>query len=360
MRIIMVRMLHIVGSMSPSGIGNFIMNVYRNIDRGKVQFDFIVHEHRDVSFDEEIKALGGRLFYVTRKAVSPYRNFCEIRSVVRKGRYKIVFRHTDISTVALDLLAAKLGGATVRIAHSHSTSTPNVKMHKLFQPMLNMLCTKRFACSDAAGKWLYGDAPYEVIINAIRLDDFAYDEAKREQTRRQEGLDGSLVIGHVGNLLPVKNHLFMLDVMAELVKKRPDAKMIFAGDGVMREQIEEKRAALGLKEHVRLLGVRTDTAALLQAMDVFLFPSRYEGLPIAMVEAQCAGLPNLVSDVIGPDVDVTPLVHKMSLQRPAEEWADQILALAGEKRGAPDYRLFAQKGFDIREMVRRYEELAYE
>lgn len=118
--------------MSPSGIGNYIMNVYRNIDRKKVQFDFIVHEHRDVSFDEEIRRLGGRLFYVTRKSVSPVKNFREICRVVRRGRYRIVFRHTDTSTVALDLLAAMLGGARVRIAHSHSTSTPGVRMHKLF------------------------------------------------------------------------------------------------------------------------------------------------------------------------------------------------------------------------------------
>lgn len=356
----MVRMIHIVGSMSPSGIGNFIMNVYRNIDRSKVQFDFIVHEHRDVSFDEEIEALGGRLFYVTRKAVSPLKNFSEIYHVIRQGRYRIVFRHTDTSAVAVDLLAAKLGGAKVRIAHSHSTSTPNVRMHKIFQPMLNALCTRRFACSEAAGKWLYGNKPYDVVINAIRMEDFAYNKRMRERMRGKERLAGFLTIGHIGNLLPVKNHLFMLDIMAELVKKHPDARMIFVGDGAMREQIEEKRRLLGLEESVILLGVRTDTGALLQAMDVFLFPSRYEGLPIAMVEAQCSGLPSLVSDVITTDVDVTPLVERMSLERPAQEWADRILALAKRERTAPDYGAFTEKGFDIKKMVRRYEELAWE
>lgn len=354
----MTRMLHIVGSMSPSGIGNFIMNVYRNIDREKVQFDFIVHEHREVSFDDEIRALGGRLFYVTRKAVSPRRNFMEIRRVVKEGNYKIVFRHTDTATVALDLLAARLGGARELIAHSHSTSTPNERMHRLFQPMLNALCTKRFACSDKAGKWLYGKKPYEVIINAINLSDFSYQEELRQKVREAEKLAGMLVVGHIGNLLPVKNHLFMLDVMAELVKLQPDAVMLFAGDGEMRPLIEEKREKLGLEKQVRLLGVRTDTAALLQAMDVFLFPSKYEGLPIAMVEAQCSGLPNLVSDVITQDVDVTPLVHKLSLQQPPKVWAEQILKLSQEIRKAPERRLFTEKGFDIKEMVKRYEELA--
>lgn len=354
----MTRMLHIVGSMSPSGIGNFIMNVYRNIDREKVQFDFIVHEHREVSFDDEIRALGGRLFYVTRKAVSPRRNFLEIRRVVKEGNYKIVFRHTDTATVALDLLAARLGGARELIAHSHSTSTPNERMHRLFQPMLNALCTKRFACSDKAGKWLYGKKPYEVIINAINLSDFSYQEELRQKVREAEKLEGMLVVGHIGNLLPVKNHLFMLDVMAELVKLQPDAVMLFAGDGEMRPLIEEKREKLGLEKQVRLLGVRTDTAALLQAMDVFLFPSKYEGLPIAMVEAQCSGLPNLVSDVITQDVDVTPLVHKLSLQQPPKVWAEQLLKLSQEIRKAPERRLFTEKGFDIKEMVKRYEELA--
>ena len=354
----MTRMLHIVGSMSPSGIGNFIMNVYRNIDREKVQFDFIVHEHRDVSFDDEIRALGGRLFYVTRKAVSPARNFREIWKVVKKGDYNIVFRHTDISTVALDLLAARLGGAKVRIAHSHSTSTSNKKMHLLFQPLLNALCTRRFACSEKAGIWLYGEKPFEVIINAIRLEDFAWNEKARREIRKKEGLGESLVIGHVGTLLPVKNHLFMLDVMKALVKRSPDSKMLFVGDGAMRTQILEKRKALGLDENVILTGVRTDTAALLQGMDLFLFPSKYEGLPIALVEAQCSGLPCLLSDAIPRDVDVTPLIHRLPLTGSPAEWADKIIELTKEPRRAPDYHLFTEKGFDIKEMVKCYEELA--
>ncbi len=354
----MTRMLHIVGSMSPSGIGNYIMNVYRNIDRQKVQFDFIVHEHRDVSFDEEIASLGGRLFYVTRKAVSPFKNFWEIRNVVKKGNYDIVFRHTDIATVALDLLAAKLGGAGVRIAHSHSTSTSAAGMHRLFRPLLNALCTERFACSEQAGRWLYGGKRFEVIPNAIDLSEFSYDRESREETRRREGLADAFVVGHVGNLLPVKNHLFMLEIMAELIKRRPDAKLLFVGDGAMRAQIEERKKALGLGGQVVLMGVRTDTAALLRAMDVFLFPSLYEGLPIALVEAQCCDLPCLISDTVADEAVVTQDVQKLSLQSPPSKWAERIAALAGRERRAADRELFAEKGFDIRSMVKRYEELA--
>lgn len=354
----MVRMLHIVGSMSPSGIGNYIMNVYRHLDREKVQFDFIVHEHRDVSFDEEIKALGGRLFYVTRKAVNPLKNFLEIRRVVKEGHYNVVFRHTDISTVAVDLLAAALGGAKVRIAHSHSTSTSHKKLHKLFQPLLNLFCTRRFACSEAAGRWLYGRASYEVVWNAISLEAFAYDSNVRNEARREEHFGNSLVIGHVGNLLPVKNHLFMLDILEEAVKIHPDCKMIFIGDGAMRQQIEEKIKILELEDKVILAGVRMDTARLLQAMDVFLFPSKYEGLPIALVEAQCAGLPCLISDVITEDVEVTDLLRRYSLEESVKLWAEEILTLGTKEREAPDYERIRQKGFDIKQMIRKYEELA--
>lgn len=368
-----VRMLHIVGSMSPSGIGNFIMNIYRNIDRDKVQFDFIVHEHREVSFDEEILALGGKLYYVTRKSVSPVRNFKEIREVVKQGHYGIVFRHTDTATVALDLLACKWGGAKRRIPHSHSTSTGNQRMHKIFRPMLNCLATERFACSQDAGKWLYGKKKFEVIWNGIRIDRFAFSMDKRNKIRRELGLSDSYVFGHVGNFLPVKNHLFMLEVFAQIHEKNADAKLLFVGDGALRNQIEEKTESLGLKDCVILTGVRNDTDLLLQGMDVFLFPSNYEGMPIALVEAQAAGLKCLVSDVITDDVIVTKNVTKMSLSRPACDWADTALQLAkegfaeayeagdvqqGPCKGREDTSpQIAAGGFDVKDLAKRYERI---
>lgn len=365
-------MLHIVGSMSPSGIGNFIMNIYRNIDRGKVQFDFIVHEHRSVSFDDEIKEMGGRLFYVTRKSVNPVKNFCEIKKVVKKGGYGIVFRHTDTATVALDLFAAQLGGAKRRIPHSHSTSTPNRKIHRLFQPFLNAVSTDYFACSDQAGKWLYGHDNYEVILNGIDARAFAFSEAVREQVKREEGLQTGLVFGHVGNFMPVKNHAFILEVFSCLVKQCEDAKLIFVGDGALREEIIRKAEELKISGSVILCGVRNDTARLLQAMDLFFFPSFYEGMPIALVEAQAAGLPCLVSDVITDDVIVTGLVNKMQIPQAgdeqqwseesrramAEKWAAKALKLARETIRANTTRQIQESGFSVERLANFYERLA--
>ncbi|MBD5531486.1 MAG: glycosyltransferase family 1 protein [Lachnospiraceae bacterium] len=356
----MIRMLHITASMSPSGIGNFIMNAYRHVDHSKVQFDFVVCEHREVSFDEEIRELGGRVFYVPRKSVSPIGNFNGIRKIVRDGHYRFVFRHTDVATVALDLLAAMLGGADERVAHSHSTSAKKIWLHKLFRPFLNAVCTRRFACSVQAGIWMYGEKyargkkQFRVITNGIEIEAFRYDGRMRRKVREEFGFaEETVVIGHVGNYMPVKNHAWMITVLAALTGQGRNAALMLVGDGALRAQMEEQIRTLGLEERVRLTGVRNDIPALLQAMDVFLFPSFYEGMPIALVEAQAAGLPCVISDVITDDVCITEQVKKISLSESADVWAD---ALWGAKQGAgaDNAEKIAEAGFDVRALGEIY------
>jgi len=357
----MVRMLHIVGSMAPSGIGNYIMNVYRHIDRSKVQFDFIVHEHRSVSFEPEIEALGGKVYLATQKAESAIKNFNDIKRIVREGKYKIIFRHADNALVSLDLLAAKMGGARQLIPHSHSTSTPNPSRHYAFMPLLNMLATTRFACSEPAGQWLYGDKPFQVVQNAINLEQFSFDNEKRALLRKKLNLNGKIVVGHVGNFMPVKNHSFMIDICKAMIRINPDVVFVFVGDGDLRKNIEEKIANLSLGKNIILTGVRTDTPQLLSAMDAFLFPSFYEGMPIAMVEAQATGLPCITTDVVTRKVDVTNRVTYMALEKPASEWAQRILDEASKYRSDRenlDRTKFISEGFDIHEMVKVYENLS--
>lgn len=369
----MVRMLHIAGSMSPSGIGNFIMNAYRNVDRSRVQFDFIVCEHREVSFDEEIRALGGRVFYVTRKSVSPIKNFNEIRKIVRDGHYRFVFRHTDVSTVALDLFAAKLGGASERIAHSHSTSAKKIWIHKLFRPFLNAVCTQRFACSADAGRWMYGNhKKYRIIMNGIDIPQYLYDGKKREKMREEFGFAQDVpVLGHVGNYMPVKNHALMIEAFAKVRKKYPDSRLIFVGDGDLREQMERRIRELELGDSVILTGVRNDIPDVLQAMDLFLFPSLYEGMPIALVEAQTAGLPCVISDAVTPDVCVTDPILRVSPDAGAEGFADAVIHMLDlceqqertRMRGTPAVRneiamKISDAGFDVKKLGEVYDRLA--
>lgn len=362
----MVRMLHITASMSPSGIGNYIMNAYRNVDRDKVQFDFAVCEHRQVSFDEEIRALGGRVFYVTRKSVNPLKNFNEIRRIVKDGHYRFVFRHTDVSTVALDLFAAKLGGASRRIAHSHSTSAKKIWLHKLFRPFLNAVCTDRFACSADAGKWMYGDKyaggkkRFRVIPNGIDIGAFRYDEELRNKMRMEFGFsEGTVVIGHVGNYMPVKNHAWMITVLETLIRQKRNAMLLLVGDGAMRQTMEEQIRNAHLEAHVILTGVRNDIPALLQAMDVFLFPSLYEGMPIALVEAQAAGLPCVISDVITDDVCLTEQVRKVGLSETAKVWADAVWRAAESGRQDESEKI-AKAGFEVRDLGEIYCKLGEE
>ena len=324
--IVMIRVAHIVGSMSPSGIGNFLMNVYRNIDREQIQFDFIVHEHRAVSFDDEIIQLGGRLHYVTLKSESVWKNFNEIRKIVKREKYDMVFRHADNSIVSLDLLACKLGGAKWRIPHSHSTSTGNIKLHKLLRPFLNLLSTHRFACSTEAGKWLYGKKKYHVVMNGIDIPTFAFSNENRKLIRKQMEWEDKFVIGHVGNFLKVKNHTFMLSLLAELKKCIPNVKLVFIGGGDLYNNIVQDIEDKHLGEYVDLPGVRNDTAAILSAMDLFMFPSLYEGMPIALVEAQTAGLSCVVSDVITDDVIFSESVHKLPLAD-MKQWIKTITSI---------------------------------
>ncbi len=359
----MIRMLHIAASMSPSGIGNFIMNAYRSVDRSKVQFDFVVCEHREVSFDDEIAQMGGRVFYVTRKSVNPWKNFNEIRKIVKKERYDFVFRHTDVATVALDLFAALLGGAKKRIAHSHSTSAKKIWIHKLFRPFLNAVCTERFACSQDAGKWMYGDRKkFRVIMNGIDIPQFVYQPQVRAEVRKEFGIGAdTLVLGHVGNYMPVKNHTFMIELFSKVQERHPDSRLMLVGDGALRGQMETQIKELGLTDKVILTGVRHDIPKLLQAMDVFLFPSFYEGMPIALVEAQTAGLPCVISDVITEDVCVTEQIIRLPLADGADAWADAVCAddVKEARSGRTDLGAqIADAGFDVRRLGEVYVQLA--
>lgn len=358
----MKRMVHIVGNLAPGGMGSFLMNLYRNIDREKVQFDFIVMGEKQQNYHREAKELGASIYKVTGLSKNPIRYFMEIRDIIRKNKYDIVFRHTDVATVAIDLVAAKMGGAKRRIPHSHSTDSKHLTAHRLLQPLLLAASTEYFACSEPAAEWMYGRKvarknQYYLVKNGIDLEKYAFDRTKREDKRKELGINEmDLVIGHVGNFVYAKNHLFLLEIFAEVLKKMPTAKLLLAGDGELRNEIEQKIEDLNLKEQVYLLGIRNDIPELLQAMDVYLFPSVYEGLPVALVEAQAAGLPCVISDTIAPESKMTDHIEAYSLDETAEQWADHILQMTRRERGNSTDILRAE-GYDIMNTVRFYENL---
>ena len=345
-----IRVLQVVTHMERGGLESMLMNDYRHIDRTRVQFDFLVHRQERAAFDDEIEALGGKIYRLPR--LVPWR-----RSYLKALNqffdehleYKIVHVHQDcLSSVILK--AAAQHNVPVRIAHSHNANQDRNLKYPIklwYRCSIPKYATDLFACGKDAGDWMFGGAPYRIINNAIDAAAYTYAPAKRTEVRRALGLADELTVGHVGRFNPQKNHPFLLEIFSALLKKEPNAVLLLVGGGEDMPKIQEKARALGISEHVHFLGVRSDVAELMQAMDVFVFPSLYEGLPVTMVEAQAAGLPCLISDKVPPECILTEgLVDILPLSAGPEAWAEKIL----EKRELPrtDRRAeIAAHGFDI-------------
>ena len=345
-----LRVLQVVTHMERGGLESMLMKYYRYIDREKIQFDFLVHRQERAAYDDEIEAMGGKIYRLPRlvpwsKAYLTTLN----RFFDEHPEYRIVHVHQDcLSSVILK--AAQQHNIPVRIAHSHSANQDkNLKypVKLWYKRSISKYATNLFACGEDAGDWMFGGEPFQIINNAIDVAAYTYVPTKRQEMRRQLGLENELTIGHVGRFNQPKNHPFLLDIFAVLLKKEPNAILLLVGGGENMPKIQAKAHTLGIAEHVRFLGVRSDVADLMQAMDVFVFPSLYEGLPVTMVEAQAAGLPCLISDKIPPECILTNgLVGVLPLSAEPETWAAKIL----EKKNLPriDRRSeIAAHGFDI-------------
>ncbi len=345
-----IRVLQVVTHMERGGLESMIINYYRHIDREKVQFDFLVHRQEQASFDDEIESLGGRIYRLPR-LVPWSKNYLSALNCFfdEHPEYKVVHVHQDCLSSVI-LRGAAQHNVPVRIAHSHNANQDRNLKYPIklwYRRSIPQYATNLFACGRDAGDWMFSGAPYQIINNAIDAAAYTCNPAKRTEMRRQLGLTGELLVGHVGRFNPQKNHPFLLDIFATLLKEEPNAVLLLVGGGEDMPRMQTKAHALGIAEHVRFLGIRSDVADLMQAIDVFVFPSLYEGLPVTMVEAQAAGLPCLISDKVPPECILTDgLVDILPLSADPETWAEKIL----EKRAVPrtDRRSeIAAHGFDI-------------
>lgn len=346
----MIRVLQVVTYMGRGGLETMLMNYYRHMDRQKVQFDFLVHRQERADFDDEIEALGGKIYRLPRLVpwsksyLSALNRFFD-----EHPEYKVVHVHQDcLSSVILKVAAQH--NVPVRVAHSHSASQDKNLKYPIklwYKRSIPRYATDLFACGRNAGDWMFGGAPYRTLNNAIDVAAYRCDAAKRAAVRHRLGFADELVIGHVGRFNLPKNHPFLLEIFSALLKKEPNAILLLVGGGDDMPKIQAKARELGITGHVRFLGVRSDVADLMQAMDVFVFPSLYEGLPVTMVEAQTSGLPCMISDKVPEECIITEgLVDVMPLSASADAWADKIL----EKRAIPrtDHsEEVAAHGFDI-------------
>jgi glycosyltransferase EpsF len=332
-----LRVAHIMGKMARGGVEAVVMNYYRHIDRTSVQFDFIVDGDSDFIPYDEVQSLGGRVFTVPPyQRVFAYHN--ALLRLFRRGGYRVA--HSHLNTLSLfPLWAASRAGVPVRVAHSHSAAGKGEAVRNsikyALRPLSGLFPTHYCACSEYAGRWLFGDKLYDsggvrLIKNAIDTPKFMFDPQIREEVRARLGVAGSLVLGHVGRFTPQKNHAFLLDIFSRVHAARPDSVLLLIGGGQAEGELRNKAERLGLAGSVRFLGVRDDVHRLLQGFDVFALPSLYEGLPVAGVEAQCAGLPCVMSDRITAEALIGGSSVRLPLEAGCEAWARMILQKAAQ------------------------------
>lgn len=339
--------------MNRGGAETLIMNLYRNIDRSKVQFDFLTC--KEGMFDAEIQDMGGQVHRIPY--ISDIGHFQYIKALknffLTHPGYGAVHAHMDKMS-GFVLCAAKEAGIPVRISHSHNTSSEGgvaAKSYKWYAGHYILSSASHFfACSGKAAEWLYGNRANEATLlkNGIDCKRFKYSPEIRSKVRNELNFDrGSFVIGHIGRFCQQKNHSFLIDVFSEIIKLNPNAFLILVGEGPLRPDVEKKVKHLQLQDKVQFLGVRSDVDRLLQSFDVMVFPSLHEGLPVTLIEAQGAGLPCLISDAITDEVDMgAGLIKYQNVKRSPQTWANQALLL---DKGTKDSTSYVQnKGYDIR------------
>ena len=342
-----IHILQVVTYMGRGGIETMLMNYYRHIDHAKIQFDFLVHREFRADFDDEIEAIGGHIYRIPpmNPISRAYRK--ALRDFFHAHKYQIVHCHLNYMSGVI-LAEAKRAGVPVRIAHAHTANMdPGWKqwVRRAAKYRIPSTATVMLACSREAGNAVFGKHPFSVMANAIDAEKFCYSEVRRAAMRQKLGLMDCFTVIHVGRFVYPKNHSFLIDVFAEVLKFEPTAKLVLVGDGELRTAIEEKAKKCLPDGTVLFLGMRSDIADLLQAADVFAFPSYFEGLPVTMVEAQAAGLPCVKSDTITDECIVTDLVTSLPITNPAL-WAEEIM----KKRCLPrknQMKEITASGYDI-------------
>ena len=345
-----VRILQVVPAMGCGGMETFIMNVYRNIDRSRVQFDFLCHYARPQFYDREIESLGGRIYRLSVREDNDFPRYLrELKAFFRDHpEYRVIHGHYSGFGMFYNHYAKKYGVAC-RIGHSHSEKYEQGLIGQLDRFMSKPFrwgLTDRMACSRAAGEFLFGRLPFSVYCNGIDPERFAFCRESRREIRQRYGLEeNAWVVGHVGRFAPVKNHGFLLEAFARLCRIRPESRLLLVGTGDGEDQARRQAQELGIRDRVIFAGGQQDTWKYYSAFDVFALPSLFEGIPLSLVEAQAGGLPCLASDKVNRDVNVTGGVQFLPLEPQA--WAG---SLAGTRERMEPGRIrscMAGSGYDI-------------
>ncbi len=368
-----IRILNLFTIMNRGGAETMVMNYYRKIDKSKIQFDFLVHRNQKGAYDDEIEAMGGRIYRMC--PIYP-QNFKKYKKMLQDffnehNEYKIIHSHmSELGYFAFK--EADKRGINAKICHAHNA--PHAKneslsekikhiMRDYFKLRIRKYTDYMFVCSQEAGNWLFSEKNKDKFImmnNAVDAEKFSYSKSHRNQIRQELNLKDEFVILNVGRFNLQKNHSFLIDIFNEIQIKHPNSKLLLAGNGELENEIQQKVKKLNLQNKVMFLGLRDDVHKILSASDVFLFPSLYEGLPVTMVEAQCSGVKCFISQSIPQQCVLTDNVTALNLDLDAEKWADEILKFKDGYERISQYKNIVNKNFDISSNAKWLEEFYLE
>lgn len=356
-----IRVLQIVGRMDRGGIETMIMNLYRHVDREKVQFDFLAHYGREAVYNDEIRAMGGRVYEMPALKddthVYYWRIFAYLKALHRffkeHREYRVIHGHMT-NTASIYMPIAKKYGVTCCISHSHNTRGKAGHlgiMTDLLQKSIFRHATDMFACSEGAKHWFYPkdlieSGKVQVLANAVDAENFRFSPEIRAKMRKELDLGDSLAFVCVARFRPEKNQAFLIDVLREMVKQRRDVVFIFAGEGPCEEEVKAKAKEHGLEANTRFLGMRTDVPEILQAADAFVLPSLWEGLPVTAIEAQACGLHCVVNDALTEEMNAIGMVKFVSLETSYAQWSEALIEAATQPR-RDTYEKIKAAGYDI-------------
>ena len=329
----MTRVLEVVSALNCGGVEKLLLNYVKKMPLNDFEIDFVVFDRKNTLIANDFEQLGCKIFYVTRIRENYFKMCSELDDIIKNGNYDIVHCHQGyLSFPAINI--ARKYKVPLRISHSHFAFVPETKIKTLFRKVLTFFVKKNstnlYACGKDAGIWAWGEKTSEsgkvcVMNNAINVPDFVFDADTREIKRKELGVEDKFVIGNVGRMCFQKNQEFLLRVFADIYSKKEDAVLLLIGDGENMEETVELAQSLNISDRVKFLGVRKDVNELLNAMDVFVLPSRFEGLPVTLVEAQCNGLKCFAADTITREVAVGESVEYLSINNTEKLWSDNII-----------------------------------
>lgn len=360
-----MKILQITSELDGGGVDRLLFD-YCSRMIPDIQFDFIVTAEKEGILEQPLQELGCGVFHIPQFRKSLKGHALQLREIIKRGKYDAIHDHSGYKAF-LNLKIAKACGIQTRIAHSHSAfvaeSVKGGLLRRLVTPITKHYATDLFACGRDAGRWMWGEKSFSagrvrIMTNAIDIPVFVFSEETRRDVRARLGVDGKFVVGNVARFSYQKNHAFLLEIFREIKNRRADAVLLLVGDGELAHDVRRRASALALDDSVIFLGVRKDVPKLLNAMDAFVLPSLFEGLPVTLVEAQAAALPCFAADTITKEIRITDALEYLPPESPASAWADSICRVGSDRRGDLCDKI-AAGGYDIAVEAKKMKALYY-